>query len=220
MTALDDPFRDVHRARAWAACGRVVLVVTALAVGASLVSIADAVPASPAGAVSASVSPVGSEPLTAPPAEQVPVAVESSPTAIPAVPAEAPTLPSATAAPTSVIAQSPASWSIEIDTTGYQVEVDQCLWVRMNLGGHAPIVGAHNYCGGDVVLDMVLGDQVVLAGAELDATYVVSDERDARAGDSAPAAIDGMIGDVIVQTCYWGGDGRVRLVGLTRVPTA
>ena len=112
----------------------------------------------------------------------------------------------------------PTSWAISIATRGYQDEIDQCLWVRMDLGGHAPIVGAHNYCGGGVVLEMHLGDVVTLAGTELDGTYLVSDARDARAGDIAATAIDGMSGRVILQTCYWGDGSAVRLVGLTPVP--
>jgi len=115
-------------------------------------------------------------------------------------------------------ATDPASWTISIDTRGYQQEIDECLWVRMDLGGHAPIVGAHNYCGGRVVLEMDLGDVVTLAGTELDGTYLVSDARDARAGDIAETAIEGMAGHVILQTCYWGNGSDVRLVGLTLVP--
>ena len=112
----------------------------------------------------------------------------------------------------------PASWSIAIDTRGYQAEIDQCLWVRMDLGGQAPIVGAHNYCGGGDVLEMSLGDSVTLAGTGLDGTYLVTDARDARAGDTAATAIAGMVGRVILQTCYWADDGTVRLVGLTPAP--
>lgn len=218
----DNPFRAVHRARLRAACARIVLATVAVAAGGGLVALADTVPPSSVSAVSAPVGAAGSATaaLDVSPVDSRVSAEAPSPTTIPVVPgdpaASAPPDPPAAIAATS----GPALWSISIDTTGYQAEIDQCLWVRMNLGGDAPIVGAHNYCGGSIVLDMALGDQVVLAGAELDATYVVSDARDARAGDSAPAAIDGMVGDVIVQTCYWGGDGRVRLVGLTRVPAA
>ncbi len=112
-----------------------------------------------------------------------------------------------------------ASWAIDVDTRGYQDEIDDCLWVRMDLGGQAPIVGAHNYCGGGVVLDMSLGDTVTLTGTDLDGKYVVTDDRDARAGDTAATAIAGMVGRVILQTCYWSDDGSVRLVGLTPAPS-
>ena len=112
----------------------------------------------------------------------------------------------------------PASWAIAVDTRGYQDEIDECLWVRMDLGGQAPIVGAHNYCGGGVVLEMEYGDVVTITGTGLDGRYLVSDARDARAGDIAATAIKGMVGILILQTCYWSDDGTVRLVGLTPAP--
>ncbi len=111
----------------------------------------------------------------------------------------------------------PSSWSIEIATVGYQAEIDQCLWVRMNLGAAAPIVGAHNYCGGGDVLDMALGDSVTLAGTGLDGLYLVTDARDAHAGDNAAQATAGLVATVILQSCYWQNDGTERLVALTRV---
>lgn len=105
-------------------------------------------------------------------------------------------------------------YSIAIDTTGYQTELDACDWVRMDLTAAAPIVGAHNYCGGDVVLGMQPGDTVVLSGEGLDGTYVVTEIRDAVAGGSASLATAGMEVAAILQTCYWGDDDAVRLVGL------
>lgn len=104
--------------------------------------------------------------------------------------------------------------AIAIDTTGYQAELDACDWVRMDLSAAAPIVGAHNYCGGDIVLGMQPGDTVVLSGEGLDGTYVVTEIRDAVAGDSASAATAGMNVAAILQTCYWGDGDAVRLVGL------
>ena len=109
-------------------------------------------------------------------------------------------------------------YSIAIDTTGYQAELDACDWVRMDLAAAAPIVGAHNYCGGDIVLGMQAGDTVVLSGQGLDGTYVVTEIRDAVAGGSASRATAGMAVAAILQTCYWGVGDAVRLVGL--VPAA
>lgn len=109
------------------------------------------------------------------------------------------------------------SFAIAIDTTGYQAELDACEWVRMDLAAAAPIVGAHNYCGGDVVLSMQPGDTVVLTGEQLDGTYVVTEARDAVAGDPAAEATAGMTATAILQTCFWGDDGAVRLVGLVPV---
>jgi hypothetical protein len=109
-------------------------------------------------------------------------------------------------------------YSIAIDTTGYQAELDECDWVRMDLTAAAPIVGAHNYCGGGVVLGMQPGDTVLLTGEGLDGTYVVTEIRDAVAGGSASRATAGMTVAAILQTCYWGDGDDVRLVGL--VPAA
>ena len=86
----------------------------------------------------------------------------------------------------------------------------------MDLGVHAPVVGKHNYCGGDVVLAMAIGDTVTLAGVGLDGTYTVVATRDAQAGDYAKVATDGLGGSVILQTCYWGNTGAERLVALDR----
>jgi hypothetical protein len=58
------------------------------------------------------------------------------------------------------------------------------------------------------------GDVVELYGEGLDGDYVVSDSRDAHAGDNAATATDGMLAQVILQTCYPGAGGRERLVGL------
>lgn len=109
-------------------------------------------------------------------------------------------------------------FAIEIDITGYQAELDACHWVRMDLASTAPIVGAHNYCGGDIILGMQPGDTVELVGEDLDGTYLVTESRDAKAGDSSIEATAGLDAEVILQTCYWGLDGAVRLVGLVPAP--
>jgi len=102
---------------------------------------------------------------------------------------------------------------IDIDTTGYQAELGRCRWVRMDLGATAPIVGRHNYCGGDVVLSLRTGDHVQVQGEGLGGTYVVVGSRDAKAGDDARTWTQGMQADVILQTCYYDRHA-VRLVGL------
>ena len=109
-------------------------------------------------------------------------------------------------------------WSIPIGAIGLQAEVDSCIWVRMDFSSAVPlpIVGAHNFCGGGIVLEMTTGQTVALSGAGLDGTYVVGEQRDARADDYAEDAIAGMTGDVVLQTCHWADDGTLRLVALTR----
>lgn len=149
---------------------------------------------------------------------QTPLAVPTAtaePTATPAVVAVALPAPAADVVPS--VAPAPADdgpWRIAIDTSGYQAELDACLWVRMDLGAVAPIVGAHTSCGGSVILEMATGDPVVLTGTGLDGAYLVADSRDAEVGAVAATATAGLTADVILQTCYPGADGRVRLVAL------
>ncbi|GGH49890.1 hypothetical protein GCM10010921_28270 [Microbacterium album] len=101
---------------------------------------------------------------------------------------------------------------IDIDALGYQAEIDQCLWVRMDFQAvNVPIVGAHNYCGGDVLLDLQPGDIVVLTAHGLDGEYVVTGDREVRTGEYVSVATAGLTGDVILQTCYW-DTGTTRLV--------
>lgn len=144
------------------------------------------------------------------------VAVRPSATAAAAVlPAgDAAAAASATPQPLTATETGPRDWAITIDTTGYQKEIDQCLWVRMDLGLDAPVVGAHNYCGGSVVLEMAVGDTVTLSGTGLDGTYLVSAERLAWAGDNAASATAGLDAVVILQTCFWVDDGSERLLAL------
>ncbi len=160
-------------------------------------------------------------PASAPAALVSPSPSAATPLAIPTeTPSPAPVvLPSpasaATAATEPPVATDP-NWSIRIGATGYQTELDACQWVRMDLAAVASIVGAHNSCGGAIVITMEAGDPVSLAGQGLDGAYVVAEARDAHAGDVAAAATAGMTADVILQTCYSGTGGRVRLVALLK----
>lgn len=207
--ATPEPFAAYHRAARRMTLARVIpTVIAAFAIATGLGYMAGAAPAAP--------SSVAVQESPAPHASPMPDAVDPTGMAArlpqPAAPAVAPP-PVAAALPT-LATTGQAEWSIAIDTTGYQAEIDKCLWVRMDLGVHAPIVGAHNYCGGDVVLGMAIGDAVTLAGVGLDGDYTVVAVRDARAGDNASAATDRLGGIVILQTCYWGNSGAERLVAL------
>ncbi|MBC7591068.1 MAG: hypothetical protein H7226_08515 [Salinibacterium sp.] len=202
---MTDPFAAYHRAGRRMTLARVIPAsMAALAVAAGLGYLAGATPAAPPTAVqdsSATAPAASADPdLATPPAAILPQ---------PATEAPAPLSPPPVLAVTGT-----QQWSIDIDTTGYQAEIDDCLWVRMDLGVHAPVVGAHNYCGGDVILGMAIGDSVTLSGVGLDGAYTVVSSRDARAGDNAHVATDGLGGTVILQTCYWGTDGAERLVAL------
>ena len=210
--ATPDPFAAYHRAGRRMTLARVIpAVIAALALGIGLGYVAGTAPAAPPAAVgqdspAQAVGPAPDAVGPPNPAAQLPQ---------PGAPLGAPP-PAAPALPT-LAATGQAEWSIPIDTTGYQAEIDQCLWVRMDLGVHAPVVGKHNYCGGDVVLAMAIGDTVTLAGVGLDGRYTVAATRDAQAGDYARVATDGLGGTVILQTCYWGDSGAERLVALDRL---
>jgi hypothetical protein len=125
-------------------------------------------------------------------------------------------LPAASERP-SPVAPSP-DWTIQVDTTGYQDELNQCLWVRMDFIDVVPIVGKHNYCGGDIVLTMTLGQTVHLAGLGLDGTYIVTGDRQVFSGEQATVATANLTADVILQTCYWNKSQGMRFVTLSLLP--
>jgi len=214
-----DPFREYHRGRFWMSLLKVTAgAVAAVALVAGVLQLA-------AGAPPYAAQPAAARGLPAPaPSDATALApqpVLASPTPAASTPAasstKAPVLGTAASAPDQpAVVTGPANWAIAINTTGYQAELDKCLWVRMDLGATAPIVGAHNNCGGSVVLDMRLGDIVTLSGTALDGKYTVVDSRNARAGDSAASATSGWTGDVILQTCYFNAGGAERLLELQR----
>ena len=197
------PFTSFHRKRWWALLGTraaTLAATTTLVVG--VIGLAAAAP----GPSTAVLQPT----VLAAPVNAAAVAVLPEPAPSSSnVPVEPP-------APLQALPRT-GTWAIDIDVTGYQAEIDACLWVRMDLRAAAPIVGAHNYCGGDIVLTMEVGDTVTLRGTSLDGQYEVSGSVDAWAGDSASAATEGLSADVILQTCYWQSNGRERLVALIRI---
>lgn len=212
-----DPFRDYHRGRRLVRVLRLTpACLGAVAIIAGLVYWPGASPNSENGTFTAATS----APTVAP--SSTPMALPSGPaTGDGAVESPAPVVsPQPESSGPTSLQYTGGSWTIEVATEGYQAELDQCLWVRMDLDAVAPIVGAHNNCGGAVVLDMAEGDTVILSGVSLDGTYTVQSSRDAHAGDSAAAATSGWSADVILQTCYWYSGGLERLLALKRVTTA
>jgi hypothetical protein len=127
---------------------------------------------------------------------------------------ELPTLPVPEVAPAAPVDAGP-DWSIAIDTSGWQDELDLCLWVRMDFEGVVPMVGAHNFCGGSFILDVVAGQTVQLSGQGLDGRYLVTGDRQVFSGDDAIQATSGLSASVILQTCYWDAADGMRLVALT-----
>ncbi len=229
-----DPFRDYHRGRFWmsllkltagaAAAVALVAGVMQLAAGAPLYAAqpvaARGLPApAPDDAATITTRPTPAVRASAVPTPAAPPPVALAPGDSAAAPSStvAPVLGSAASTPDQpAVVTGPGRWAILINTTGYQAELDKCLWVRMDLGATAPIVGAHNNCGGSIVLAMQLGDIVTLSGTALDGEYRVIDARNAHAGDSAATATSGWTGAVILQTCYFNSGGVERLLELER----
>ncbi len=204
-----DPFRDYHRGRFWMSLLKVTAgILAAAALVAGVLQLAAGAPpyaAQPAAARGLPGPGVDTATTIEPKPEPTPT---TAPTAAAALGVAAATEPSAVTGP--------GRWAILINTTGYQPELDKCLWVRMDLGATAPIVGAHNNCGGSIVLAMKVGDIVTLSGTALDGEYTVTDARNAHAGDSAATATSGWSGAVILQTCYFNAGGEERLLELER----
>jgi hypothetical protein len=208
------PNTGFFRARNRRSAARLILPIAATALSLAVIWAAAPTPLSAksvtsVAAGSSSTKVVGEPPTLALPIE-APATVEPTVEAVvePAVEVVAEPLP----------AQA-ASWSIGITSFGWQTELDACQWVLMDMTADVPlpIVAAHNYCGGGIVLEMGVGDTVTLSGYGLDGTYAVVGDRDAWAGSNAAEAIAGMAGDVVLQTCYWDDDGTERLVSLQRV---
>jgi hypothetical protein len=222
--AADEVFRSFHRARIRQALRvRVPLFVLAAAVLVAGVggSLAVSPPARVDAATSTSTVAASAELL----AGGTPggAAVDAPPAVVPVDPPEAPGgVPPVEAVPTPPTVQGvpvapTPSYSIGVGARGHQAELDSCQWVRMDVGASAPIVGAHNYCDGDVVLAMNVGEVVTVTGTDLDGDYQVTGSRDARAGDNAAAATAGLSGDIIFQTCYWDDALGLRLVSAVKV---
>jgi hypothetical protein len=230
---VDDPFAAVHRS----ARRRRALVTTVVALGlAAAIATTWVLPghaATPLAPVAAAMGDAAEPPAASAPVREAtepslpagPPTVAEAASASPAVLASAAPVPPPTGAegvvppPEEVPAESGLPierYDVHVDTSGYQAELDRCLWVRMDIGATAPIIGAHNTCGGDVVLDMQIGDSVRLSGEGVDGSYVVVGARDARRGQNAFDATEGMSAAVILQTCHWEGDG-VRLLALVPV---
>lgn len=201
------PFVAFHRARRTVVAGKVVAItlpLIAVVVELCALGVAGTADAAPPDKLASITSSLPGVHPTAPPSS-TPVATPTpTPVATPA--------PSSASVP--AVPAKPAITLITITATGYQAQLDECQWVRMDLDAVGPIVGAHTQCGGAVVLTLRAGQLVQLRGQGLDGLYVVTDSRDAHAGDDAQTATAGMQATVVLQTCFPGGDGRELLVGL------
>jgi len=73
----------------------------------------------------------------------------------------------------------------------------------------------HNHCGGRPILELKLGDLVLIENA---GKYRVVGDRDVTIGSKASVLLD-MPGDTIIQTCYDSTSDRMRAVALEKITT-
>jgi len=87
--------------------------------------------------------------------------------------------------------------------------------------GVLPTWAAHNGCGGDAILPMQLGDTLVIEGGEAPGLYQVVDTRQASKVWAAVSELEGMSGDFLLQTCFYGRP-HMLFLGVERIgdPTA
>jgi hypothetical protein len=130
-------------------------------------------------------------------------------------------------APTDVVQASPPApvsvpaYTVTVANTGGAAELDRCEDGFTHLVGFETteaikpqrVLARHNnYCGGDFVLYMEIGDVVELTGEGL---YRVVDARDTPR-IITPEDITGMKGSVLLQTCY-NSKMMMRFVSLERL---
>lgn len=98
------------------------------------------------------------------------------------------------------------------DLDGCTGEFTEMISYRVD--GIPPLFSAHNNCGGDIILGWELGQRVRIAGS--DVVYEVVEERHAPQPSGAER-LEGMSGELVLQTCYY-GETRMRFLALTPTP--
>ncbi len=114
--------------------------------------------------------------------------------------------------------------TITLGRIGGDYELDLCDGTFTNFpeyeeAGLKPLWLAHNGCGGSIVLYMELGE--VINVVELDGTtraYTIVEERNLNKDYETAAALEGMSGDMVIQTCYW-SSRDMRFLSLEKVLT-
>lgn len=104
---------------------------------------------------------------------------------------------------------------IRLGGEGDLAELDACdgtftELVSYRSDGVLPLFAAHNNCGGDIILGWDLGQQVRVEGS--DVVYEVVEERHTPRWSNTER-LQGMRGEFMVQTCYY-GENRMRFLSL------
>ncbi len=110
-----------------------------------------------------------------------------------------------------------------LGATGGQTELDYCDGTFTEMRSYRrhdmpPIWAAHNNCGGDVILPVELGDVIDLEQGGIVNRYNVVDIRETPKVWVTTEALIGLQGDVVLQSCYYGGtDVPMKFIGLDPV---
>ena len=118
--------------------------------------------------------------------------------------------------------------SVALGVAGGEAELDRCDGTFTRMVDYTapetdipPVWAAHNNCGGDVLLSWELGDRLTLTGPGASGAsgqvFEVVEVRHAPRDGADLTALDGMSGDLIVQTCYYRPDTRMRFLALEPV---
>ena len=115
-----------------------------------------------------------------------------------------------------------AAWTTYVANSGGQSVVDQCaggLTAYTASDGGAffsvPYLAIHNTCGGAPILQLAVGELVVITSGGTAGTYQVVDSRDVVQGATTDA-LAGVAGDILLQTCYFNST-TMRVVGAVKV---
>lgn len=113
---------------------------------------------------------------------------------------------------------------VTLGPLGGQYEIDLCqngVFIEVDAykvdSGVQDIFAAHNGCGGDIILNWDLDQEVIVTDADGSSTrYFVSDSRVTPQVGIETTALHGMEGSILLQACFW-GSGEMRFVALTPV---
>lgn len=121
--------------------------------------------------------------------------------------------------------------SVALGAAGVESDLDRCDGTFTQLTEYAvsgaevpPVWAAHNSCGGDVILSWELGDRVTLTGHGAEANdltgqvFEVVEVRHAPKYGGDVSVLDGMDGELVVQSCYYRPDTRMRFLALAPLP--
>lgn len=112
--------------------------------------------------------------------------------------------------------------TITLGAEGSPSTLDRCdgtftrILAYEETGGVLPTWAAHNGCDGDAILPLQLGDTVNIEGGEVPGLYRVVDTRQTAKHWASVSELEGMTGDFVLQTCFYGRP-HMLFLGVERV---